>query len=293
MNEYFQIDLLRVRHVSAIATQGVVSGRFWSYYVETYMIKYSYDGWSWLFYEADNGANKIFFGNTDANSVKKNYFRDTFVTRYLRIYPKSHNRDMCLRVELYGCSDQADDCSRYITSPTGSITSPGHPVNYPSNKDCTWIISSQVLLIKDFRFDYLSVTPGLNDVLAVKACDEDVIALDCSSFDYTINILHAVYGSFPYSCGQQSTTTTCPALDTKIAQMGPAKRQLEVFYQCTSTSIKTPAPTTPSPPPTPAQRSTVAPSTVQTPTTTNNQHSNSFTGNTTGLSNLNPHNRAL
>ena len=99
-------------------------------------------------------------------------------------------------------------------------------------------------------------------MLAVKACDEDVIALDCSSSDYTINILHAVYGSFPYSCGQQSTTTTCPALDakSKIASMcqdykecrvtvsgslfgyscpnGPAKRQLEVFYQCTSTNIK-------------------------------------------------------
>ena len=58
-NEYFQIDLLRVRHISAIATQGVVFGRFWSYYVKTYMIKYSYDGRLWLFYEADNGADKV------------------------------------------------------------------------------------------------------------------------------------------------------------------------------------------------------------------------------------------
>ncbi|KAJ7371128.1 hypothetical protein OS493_027816 [Desmophyllum pertusum] len=141
---------------------------------------------------------------------------------------------------------------------------------------------------KGFQIDYLSVTPGLNDVLAVKACDEDVIALDCSSFDYTINILHAVYGSFPYSCGQQSTTTTCPALDTKIAQMAPQNVNWKFSISVQVTSIKTPAPTTPSPPPTPAQRSTVAPSTVQTPTTTNNQHSNSFTGNTTGSPTLIP-----
>ena len=39
--------------------------------------------------------------------MKTNYFRDTFVTRFVRIYPKAFINDMCLRVELYGCSDQA------------------------------------------------------------------------------------------------------------------------------------------------------------------------------------------
>lgn len=59
-NEYFQIDLLRVRHVSAIATQGVEHS-FWKidYYVETYMIKYSYDGTTWFYYEAKNGADVV------------------------------------------------------------------------------------------------------------------------------------------------------------------------------------------------------------------------------------------
>lgn len=56
--EYFQIDLLRVRHVSAIATQGV-KHFLRDYYVETYMIKYSYDGRLWLFYELENGADVV------------------------------------------------------------------------------------------------------------------------------------------------------------------------------------------------------------------------------------------
>ena len=57
-SEYFQIDLLRVRHVSAIATQGV---KHWAlnYYVETYMIKYSYDGAMWFYYEAESGADVV------------------------------------------------------------------------------------------------------------------------------------------------------------------------------------------------------------------------------------------
>lgn len=57
-SEYFQIDLLRVRHVTAIATQGVKHWNF-NYYVETYMIKYSYDGATWFYYEAENGADVV------------------------------------------------------------------------------------------------------------------------------------------------------------------------------------------------------------------------------------------
>lgn len=56
--EYFQIDLLRVRHVSAIATQGV-KYLLRNYYVKTFMIKYSYDGALWFFYEAENGADMV------------------------------------------------------------------------------------------------------------------------------------------------------------------------------------------------------------------------------------------
>lgn len=58
-SEYFQIDLLRVRHVSAIATQGVKAFLLYNYYVETYMIKYSYDGATWFYYEEENGADVV------------------------------------------------------------------------------------------------------------------------------------------------------------------------------------------------------------------------------------------
>ena len=60
--EYLQIDLLKIKHVSAIATQGVktyLSFITYSYYVETFMIKYSYDGRRWFYYEESNGADVV------------------------------------------------------------------------------------------------------------------------------------------------------------------------------------------------------------------------------------------
>ena len=56
-NQYFQIDLLEVRHVSALATQGY-KGSF-SNYVKTYEIEYSYDGVKWFDYEDDSGKKKV------------------------------------------------------------------------------------------------------------------------------------------------------------------------------------------------------------------------------------------
>lgn len=59
-SEYFEIDLLRVRHVSAIGTQGVQTWNYLSYYVKTYVIKYSYDGRAWLTYkDTDDGPDKV------------------------------------------------------------------------------------------------------------------------------------------------------------------------------------------------------------------------------------------
>ena len=56
-NQYLQIDLLEVRHVSALATQGY-NGIF-SNYVKTYEIEYSYDGVEWFDYKDNNGKKKV------------------------------------------------------------------------------------------------------------------------------------------------------------------------------------------------------------------------------------------
>ena len=53
-----------------------------------------------------------FTGNNDTDSVKYSYFKGSFETRFLRIYPREYNwpaRFKCLRVEVYGCNDNAGE----------------------------------------------------------------------------------------------------------------------------------------------------------------------------------------
>jgi len=191
-HEFLQIDLLNVQHISRIATQGVLNSLWISYYVETFEIEYSYDGTKWFTYKGSGGSIQTFHGNSDASSVKNNYFRDTFVTRYLRIYPKTYYRHMCLRVELYGCSNQSGDCSRYITTASGSINSLSFPGSYPGNKDCTWLIEVSkdkniALMFTQFdvyqgsnpggcQNDYVEVRDGLTDsspMIGGKYCNQN------------------------------------------------------------------------------------------------------------------------
>ena len=54
--QFFEIDLLKVRHVSALATQGY-QGQF-NNYVKTFEIKYSYDGATWFDYQDENEKKK-------------------------------------------------------------------------------------------------------------------------------------------------------------------------------------------------------------------------------------------
>lgn len=51
-----------------------------------------------------------FSANSDPSSVKMVNLRDTFVAKYLRIYPTSYKDDMCMRLELYGCPNNIGMC---------------------------------------------------------------------------------------------------------------------------------------------------------------------------------------
>ena len=117
-------------------------------------------------------------------------------------------------------------------------------------------------------FNFYSL--GSDDVLSGTACDGEVIGLDCSGYQNTINILHAWYqiGSFPFSCGQShnySSSTSSPTFDAMgeiVSKCQDCKKclitvsessfpgqksasvrsQLEVFYQCNSFNVKSKMP---------------------------------------------------
>ena len=102
-SEWLQIDLGSLRRVTGIITQGA---RDFGHiqYVAAYRVAYSDDGENWTEYR-DQGAveGKIFPGNFDNNSHKKNMFETPFLARFVRILPVAWHNRITLRVELLGC----------------------------------------------------------------------------------------------------------------------------------------------------------------------------------------------
>eukprot|EP00794_Sanderia_malayensis_P004421 gene4421-5011_t len=103
---YLKVDLGRAMNVVSIATQGFRNLNSW---VNKYRLFYKKDGGKWTAMDID-GKAKVFTGNSDAHSIVKNKFPQPVVARYIGINPLSWSdtKDVCLRLELYGCSVEAD-----------------------------------------------------------------------------------------------------------------------------------------------------------------------------------------
>lgn len=102
-SEWLQIDLGSQKQVSGIITQGARDfGNI--QYVAAYKVAHSDDGGNWTEYR-DPGStdSKIFPGNFDNNSHKKNMFETPFLARFVRILPVAWHNRITLRVELLGC----------------------------------------------------------------------------------------------------------------------------------------------------------------------------------------------
>ncbi|KAM4683873.1 coagulation factor V isoform 1-T9 [Amazona ochrocephala] len=101
--QWLQIDLLTVKKITAIATQGV---KYMSAenFVKTYIILYSDQGSEWKSYmDSSSSVAKVFLGNENANGHVKHFFNPPILSRFIRIVPRTWYSGIALRVELYGC----------------------------------------------------------------------------------------------------------------------------------------------------------------------------------------------
>ncbi|NXI68661.1 MFGM protein, partial [Anseranas semipalmata] len=104
--EWLQIDLRDQKKVTGIITQGA---RDFGHiqYVAAYKVAYSDNGTSWTVYrDSQTNSTKIFHGNSDNYSHKKNVFDVPFYARFVRILPVAWHNRITLRVELLGCDDR-------------------------------------------------------------------------------------------------------------------------------------------------------------------------------------------
>ncbi|XP_027672789.2 coagulation factor V [Falco cherrug] len=101
--QWLQIDLLTVKKITAIATQGVKSISAENF-VKTYVILYSDQGSEWRSYmDGSSSVAKVFSGNENSNGHVKHFFNPPILSRFIRIVPRTWYHGIGLRVELYGC----------------------------------------------------------------------------------------------------------------------------------------------------------------------------------------------
>uniref|UniRef100_A0A8D1FE59 Coagulation factor V n=1 Tax=Sus scrofa TaxID=9823 RepID=A0A8D1FE59_PIG len=102
-NQWLQIDLLKIKKITAITTQGCKSLSS-EMYVKRYTIQYSDRGVEWKSYrEKSSMVDKIFEGNNNIKGHVKNFFNPPIISRFIRIIPKMWNQSIALRLELFGC----------------------------------------------------------------------------------------------------------------------------------------------------------------------------------------------
>ncbi|XP_042644637.1 coagulation factor V isoform X1 [Tyto alba] len=101
--QWLQIDLLTVKKITAIATQGVKSVSAENF-VKTYVILYSDQGSEWKSYtDGSSSVAKVFLGNENSSGHVRHFFNPPILSRFIRIVPRTWYNGIALRVELYGC----------------------------------------------------------------------------------------------------------------------------------------------------------------------------------------------
>ena len=98
--EYVRINLLEVRNVSGVVTQGNHDEDMW---IESYSVRYSKDGVTWFTILDSDGNQRIFDANVDSDTAHTNLFERIVSAQYIEIVPWQWHGGIALRMDLLGC----------------------------------------------------------------------------------------------------------------------------------------------------------------------------------------------
>ncbi|KRT79151.1 EGF domain-containing protein [Oryctes borbonicus] len=100
LDQHLIIDLGQIMNITRIWTQG---RSHTSDYVVEYIVSYGTDNLDYSFYKEPGGSVRMFKGNSDGDSIKKNEFEVPIIAQWIRINPTRWRNRISLRVELFGC----------------------------------------------------------------------------------------------------------------------------------------------------------------------------------------------
>uniref|UniRef100_A0A667X4J1 Coagulation factor VIII, procoagulant component n=1 Tax=Myripristis murdjan TaxID=586833 RepID=A0A667X4J1_9TELE len=103
-HEWLQVDLLRVRRITGVVTQGARS-LLTQMMVTEFSVTVSPDGHG-FFHHDKNKIHSIFIGNNDPDEEAVTLFDPPLFGQFLRIHPRGWVNDIALRLEVLGCDTQ-------------------------------------------------------------------------------------------------------------------------------------------------------------------------------------------
>ncbi|XP_075448773.1 EGF-like repeat and discoidin I-like domain-containing protein 3 isoform X6 [Ascaphus truei] len=105
-SQWLQVDLLRPTKVTGIITQGAKDFGHVQF-VGSYKLAFSNNGEHWVVYQDEKQRkDKVFQGNFDNDTHRKNVIDPPIYARYIRILPWSWYSRITLRAELLGCTEE-------------------------------------------------------------------------------------------------------------------------------------------------------------------------------------------
>uniref|UniRef100_A0A8C2CF09 EGF-like repeats and discoidin I-like domains 3b n=1 Tax=Cyprinus carpio TaxID=7962 RepID=A0A8C2CF09_CYPCA len=105
-SQWLQVDLQITTKITGIITQGAKDFGHVQF-VGSYKVAFSNDGEKWLMYQDEKQQkDKIFQGNFDNETHRKNALDPPIYARFIRILPWSWYGRITMRVELLGCPEE-------------------------------------------------------------------------------------------------------------------------------------------------------------------------------------------
>ncbi|XP_048579859.1 uncharacterized protein LOC5521691 isoform X2 [Nematostella vectensis] len=119
-DQYLTINLNRPMRVRQIATQGSPDG---TGYVKSFALVFKREDTKWKNIQDFDKTIKTFTANTDGSTVVTTTFPKAVRGQYFRLKPLTWSRNICIRVELYGClPNNAPTVSPPTEKPSGNPT---------------------------------------------------------------------------------------------------------------------------------------------------------------------------
>uniref|UniRef100_A0A8D8V989 Neurexin-4 n=2 Tax=Cacopsylla melanoneura TaxID=428564 RepID=A0A8D8V989_9HEMI len=100
-DQHLIFDLGTPMNITGIATQGRAHG---TEYVLEYAISYGSNGLDYADYKDAGGNVKMFKGNVNGDTIRRNIFEVPVIAQWIRINPTRWRDRISMRVELYGCN---------------------------------------------------------------------------------------------------------------------------------------------------------------------------------------------